>query len=205
PNVFVDPKSAESALPYFSRGVRDDLMQRRYLKALIQTFDPASGGYVAGSNPVSALTGAPMVDLERIHVYCWDARPYPAFPYNLEVWSDGENWRFGHWLNGRFSAAPLAALVEAIFDDYGIAGHDASRLTGLVHGYVIDRMMSPRDAIEPLELAYFFDSIESEGQIVFRHRGVDPPVLSLAEDDLAEERAGDPLLTLTRTQETDLP
>jgi hypothetical protein len=75
----------------------------------------------------------------------------------------------------------------------------------LVHGYVIDRMMSPRDAIEPLELAYFFDSIESEGQIVFRHRGVDPPVLSLAEDDLVEERAGDPLLTLTRTQETDLP
>jgi hypothetical protein len=205
PNVFVDPKSAESALPYFSRGVRDDLMQRRYLKALIETFDPASDSYVAGTNPVSSLTGARMVDLSRIHVYCWDARPYPAFPYNLEVWSDGENWRFGHWLNGRFSAAPLAALVEAILGDYGIAGLDASRLAGLVHGYVIDRMMSPRDAIEPLELAYFFDSIESEGQIVFRHRGVDPPVLSLAEDDLAEERAGDPLLTLTRTQETDLP
>jgi hypothetical protein len=205
PNVFVDPKSSESALPYFSRGVRDDLMQRRYLKALIEAFDPESDGYVESTNPVSALTGQRMVDLARIHVYCWDARPYPAFPYNLEVWSDGENWRFGHWLNGRFSAAPLAALVEAILADYGMAGHDSSRLTGLVHGYVIDRLMSPRDALEPLELAYFFDSVESEGQIVFRHRGVDPPVLSLTEDDLVEERAGDPLLTLTRTQETDLP
>lgn len=205
PNVFVDPKSSESAFPYFSRGIRDDLMQRRYLKALIGAFDPASEGYVAGTNPVSSLTGERMVDLGRIHVYCWDARPYPAFPYNLDVWSDGENWRFGHWLNGRFSAAPLAALIDQILMDYGVTGHDASRLTGLINGYVIDRLMSPRDALQPLELAYFFDSVESEGQIAFRHRGVEPPVLAVTEDDLVEERAGEPLLTLTRAQETDLP
>lgn len=205
PNVFVDPKSVESAVPYFSRGIRDDLIQRRYLKALIDTFDPASESHVEGANPVSSLTGQRMVDPARIHVYCWDARPYPAFPYNTGVWSDGENWRLGHWLNGRFSAAPLAALVDAILADYGIVGHDASRLMGLVNGYVIDRLMSPRDALGPLELAYFFDSVESEGQIVFRHRGIEPPVLSLAEDDLVEERPGEALLALTRAQETDLP
>ena len=34
PNVFIDPKSSESFLPHFSRGSRDDLMQRRYLQAL---------------------------------------------------------------------------------------------------------------------------------------------------------------------------
>ncbi|HEX2843308.1 baseplate multidomain protein megatron [Hyphomicrobium sp.] len=205
PNVFVDPKSAESAYPYFSRGVRDDLMQRRYLKAMIETFDPASEGYVSGTNPVSSVSGQRMVDLSRIHVYCWDARPFPAFPYNLDVWSDGENWHLGHWLNGRFSVAPLAALVDQLLADYGIAGHNASRLAGLVQGYVIDRLMSPRDALQPLELAYFFDSIETEGQIAFRHRGLEPPVLALGEDDLVEERAGDALLTLTRSQETDLP
>lgn len=205
PNVFVDPKSSESAFPYFSRGVRDDLMQRRYLKAFIDTFNPASDAYIEGTNPVSALTGARMVDLARIHVYCWDARPYPAFPYNLDVWGDGENWRFGHWLNGRFASAPLAALVDAILADYGLSGHDANRLAGLADGYVIDRLMSPRDALEPLELAYFFDSVESEGKIVFRHRGVDPPILALTESDLVEERPGDVLLTLTRSQETDLP
>lgn len=205
PNVFVDPKSSESAFPYFSRGVRDDLMQRRYLKALIDSFDPTSEGYVTGANPVSELNGQRMVDLSRIHVYCWDARPYPAFPYNLEIWSDGENWRFGHWLNGRFSAAPLAALVDQILADYGATGHDATRLTGLIQGYVIDRLMSPRDALQPLELAYFFDSIESDGEIVFRHRGLEPPVMTLTEDELVEERPADPLLTLTRAQETDLP
>ncbi len=88
-------------------------MQRRYLQALIDAFDPDSPNYVTGLNPVSSVYGARMVDLARIHVYCWDARPYPAFPYNLEVWSDGENWRLGHWLNGRFSVAPLAELVGA--------------------------------------------------------------------------------------------
>src|SRR5690606_28283230 len=39
PNVFVDPKSSESAVPYFSRGTRDDLMQRRYLRAFTEAFD----------------------------------------------------------------------------------------------------------------------------------------------------------------------
>ena len=205
PNVFVDPKSAESAYPYFSRGVRDDLMQRRYLKALIEAFDPAGTNYVAGLNPVSAVYGARMVDLARIHVYCWDARPYPAFPHNTDVWSDGENWRFGHWLNGRFSVAPLAELVDQLMIDYAVAGPDARSLRGVVPGYVIDRLMSPRDALQPLELAYFFDSIETEGRLTFRHRGAAAPVLNLSEDDLVEERAGDALVTLTRAQETDLP
>ena len=118
PNVFVDPKSSETALPYYSRANRDDLVQRRYLRALIQAFDPASEGYLTGANPVSSLTGAPMVDLARIHVYCWDARPFPEFPYNTDVWGDGENWRLGHWLNGRFASGPLAETVSLVLEDY---------------------------------------------------------------------------------------
>ena len=35
PNVFYDPKSAESFLPYFSRGWRDDAVQRRFLEAAL--------------------------------------------------------------------------------------------------------------------------------------------------------------------------
>ena len=34
PNLFIDPKSSESFLPYFSRGFRDDFIQRRYVEAL---------------------------------------------------------------------------------------------------------------------------------------------------------------------------
>lgn len=36
PNVFVDPKSSESFLPHFSAGVRDDFMQRQYLRATLE-------------------------------------------------------------------------------------------------------------------------------------------------------------------------
>ena len=35
PNVFYDPKSAESALPYFSRGWQDEAIQRRYIEAML--------------------------------------------------------------------------------------------------------------------------------------------------------------------------
>ena len=96
-------------------------------------------------------------------------------------------------------------LCRRCFNDYGFSDHEAATLNGSVPGFVIDRLMSPRDALQPLELAYFFDSIESGGRIVFRHRGAEGPVLSLTADDLVEERSDDALLTMTRAQETDLP
>ncbi|SFV39182.1 baseplate multidomain protein megatron [Hyphomicrobium facile] len=205
PNVFVDPKSSESALPYYSRGLRDDLMQARHRQALTDAFDWTKPGYVEGRNPVSAINGTRMVDLDRVHVYCWDARPYPAFPDATTYWGDSENWQLGHWLNGRLGGAALDDVVSAILHDQGFADFDASALMGTVPGYVIDRTMAARDAIQPLELAYFFDSIESNGKIVFRHRGRAAPAMTLELDALVEESAGDALYELTRAQETDLP
>ncbi len=205
PNVFVDPKSSESALPYFSRGNRDDLIQRRFLKAFIHAFDPAKPGYVAGFNPLSSVTGQRMADLNHIHVYCWDARPFPAFPQQTEIWGDGANWQYGHWLNGRLASGPLAEMVAKILNDYGFTDHEVGGLNGTVPGYVIDRIMAARDALQPLELAYFFDSLESGGSITFRHRGQDAPALTVAADTMVEERPGSPLLSLTRGQETELP
>lgn len=170
PNVFVDPKSSENAAPYFSRTVRDDHMQRQYLTALLEAIDWTKPGYVSGANPVSSVYGGHMLSLEHVHVYCWDARPYPAFPFDDETWGDGENWTYGHWLNGRMGNAPLDGLITQILTDSGFEDFDASGLSGTVPGFVVDRVMAPRDAIQPFELAYFFDSIESGGEIVFRHR-----------------------------------
>ncbi len=39
PNVFYDPKSSESALPYYSSGARDDAQQRAYVDAYQRFFD----------------------------------------------------------------------------------------------------------------------------------------------------------------------
>ena len=42
PSVFPDPKSSEAGLPHYSNGKRDDLIQRRYLEAVLGAFDLSS-------------------------------------------------------------------------------------------------------------------------------------------------------------------
>lgn len=205
PNVFVDPKSAETALPYDSNGQRDDFMQRRYLQALIEAFDPSHPGGLAGINPISDIYGTPMVDPARTHVYAWDARPHPAFPADTGTWGDGDNWQRGHWITGRIASAPVGDLVKRILDDAGFARYEASTLTGIVPGYTIDRLMAPREALQPLELAFFFDAVESGEKIIFRPRGSGSQVVELSADDLVEDRPNAGLLRLTRGQETELP
>ncbi|MCC7483269.1 MAG: glycoside hydrolase TIM-barrel-like domain-containing protein, partial [Hyphomicrobiales bacterium] len=152
PNVFPDARSAEGGYPYFSNRQRDDLIQRRYLEALLGAFDPSFGASETG-NPLSPLYGGRMIDASAIHLWTWDARPYPAFPAATDVWSDGPNWQTGHWLTGRLGAAPLDALVGAILDDAGVEGARTDDLRESCDGYVIDRPLSPRAAIDPLALA----------------------------------------------------
>jgi hypothetical protein len=202
PSVFPDPKSSENHLPYFSSGNRDDLIQRRYLQAMLGKFDPAFGATIA-DNPVSAVYGAPMIDASAIHLWTWDARPYPAFPAAIEVWSDGPNWQTGHWLTGRLGTAPMDALVEALLADSGIADTDSSALRESCDGYVIDRPMAPRAMIEPLAGAYAFDATAADGTLRVIPRG-GVPVAEFAEDDLVLRDDG-AVVQLTRGQETELP
>lgn len=205
PNVFLDPKSSESFLPHFSVGARDDFIQRRLVQAFTEAYDPSHPGFVSTLNPISPVYGGRMVDPARIHVYCWDARPYPAFPNRVRLWGDGANWPLGHWLNGRVASLPLPSLVARILADYGFDDFDVRGLSGSVTGFVIDRIMSAREALQPLELAGFFDAVESEGRIAFRSRGRDAPAMVLTPDDLVETSTGADLLSITRAQETDLP
>lgn len=205
PNVFYDPKSTESSLPYFARARRDDYMQRIYLQALIEGLDPEHEGYVAGSNPLSQHYGGTMIDVARSHVYAWDARPYPVFPNDEATWGDAPNWSYGHWLNGRIASSGLADLVRAMFDDYGFSAIDVAELEGVLAGYVIDRIMPLREALQPIEMAYFVDTVESGERIVMRHRGRGGPVAQMSVNELVAEKPDAPLLTVTRGQETDLP
>ncbi len=200
PNVFTDPKSAESAVPYFSTGTRDDYMQRVFIDAQTSYWS-AAGAH----NPVSPVYGGRMLDPADIFFWCWDARPFPAFPERLDIWADGTVWQLGHWLNGRLGAAPLGDLVADVMGDVDFEDFDVSQLAGTVDGFVIDRIMSPRDALAPLMLAHFFDACETQGVIRFRHMGGEV-VASLAPDELAvpddSAAAG---YQLTRGQETELP
>jgi hypothetical protein len=203
PNVFPDPKSSVSGLPYYSSGVRDDLMQRRFIAAVAQYWNPADADYVAGSNPTSTVYGAPMVALDAIHWWTWDARPWPAFPLLTDVWSDGANWETGHWLNGRLGAVAADALVKAVLADHGIASASVGDLDGVVDGFLIPDTVAARSVLEPLSNLLFFEAFESGDVVRFVRRGR-RAMASFTTDDLVEE-SGKAILTITRAQETELP
>lgn len=198
PNVFPDPKSSESAYPPFSRGTRDDLIQNRGLQALINAY---GSGFTA-ANPASPADGRPMVDPQRLYVWTWDARPYPAFPALADVWRDGRNWETGHWLTGRLEGLTLQSLVETVVADWGISGADVT-LDGELDGYVVDRPMSARAVLEPLAGAFAFHAVASDGKARFRHNA-GPAVIAVTADEIIPDQEGAGI-ALRRAQETDLP
>ncbi len=158
PNLFQDPKSSENALPPHSTGARDDRMQRRLIEAVLEQYaQPAN-------NPVSGVYGERM--LEGADVWCWDARPYPAFPALHEVWADAGAWRTGHWLNGRMGG-DARGLIEAILKRGGLseADYTVGAVDGAVTGYVIDRPMATKDALSPLVQALGATTAERDGRV----------------------------------------
>ena len=199
PNVFFDPKSSESTVPHFSRGWRDDAIQRAYLEATYLWWGEAA------NNPVSSVYGGPMVHVPECAAWTWDARPYPFFPELSDVWTDAPNWRLGHWLSGRLGAVSLGALVRALCARAGLPESqiDVSDLWGAVEGYAITALESPRASIAPLARHFGFDVVETEGVIRLKMRGR-AAVASIAPDNLVAPREGD-VLELTRAQETELP
>lgn len=181
PNVFYDPKSSESFLPYHSAGERDDLIQRRYLEAMTAYWDPSAE---ASQNPPSAHYDGPMIDMSKAHVWCWDARPYPDFPARDSVWADGPNWQLGHWLTGRMGLVSVADVVYDIVSEAGLSGVDTSKIPGLLDGYTLDRPMSARAALGPLSLVYGFDMVErAEGLSFVAHINAAP--INLKASDIA--------------------
>jgi len=131
PNIFVDAKSSEDGRPYFSNGAPDPLMQRQVLRAQL--------GHWAGGDMV-----------ERTYLWTWDARPYPAFPAQVDVWSDGPNHATGHWLTGRAGALASDELARAVAADYGVELGEVVAAPPLLHGMVLDGPASLREALAPM-------------------------------------------------------
>jgi hypothetical protein len=201
PNVFFDPKSSESFTPYFSRGWRDDAIQRAYLEATYLFWtDPAN-------NPVSGATSTRMVHVPECAAWTWDARPYPFFPGLTDVWTDGPNWRLGHWLTGRLGAVSLAALVRHLCLRAGLPEEliDVSGLWGAVEGYVISALEAPRASISTLARHFGFDAVESEGRIRFLMRGRIASATATPDSMVASSSSQSDVMELTRAQETELP
>lgn len=195
PNKFLDVLSSESRLPHYSNGRRDDAMQTAYLRAMRSYWGNQT------NNPTGSYGGA-MVDVSRAHVWCWDARPFPAFPGRGDLWSDGPAWEKGHWLNGRAGAVRLADLVLDLCLEAGITAVNTNPLSGVVRGYALQGGESGRAALQTLMLAYGFDAVERDGELRFVMRdGHVDAVLSA--DDLAEAE-GETGLALQRAPEPEI-
>ncbi len=164
PNKFVDAKSSESALPRYSSGARDDLIQLQYLRAMTSYWDDPS------RNPPSLEYEGRMLDMSRAFVWAWDLRPYPFFPNNRALWSDGENYGRGHWINGRTSTRTLASVVAEICRRAGLEAFSTQGLYGVVRGFAVDEVTDARAALQPLMIRYGFDAIERDGVLHFRMR-----------------------------------
>ncbi|WEX07726.1 glycoside hydrolase/phage tail family protein [Chelativorans sp. AA-79] len=199
PNVFGDPKSAESAVPYFSNGGRSDLAQHRFLMAHYRHWE--DGGPAA--NPVSPVYGGPMVDVGGIGIWAWDARPFPAFPLQGNVWGDGDNWWSGHWLNGRLSGVPVEALIEAILADHGLPPADTSRADGMVAGYVVTNPTTARAAIEPIATLFGIAAMDGDQGLVFATEGAGAGKAVALEELMLED--GRETVERVRQPDHDLP
>lgn len=197
PNLFVDPKSSESAIPVWSNGRRDDLIQMQYLIATSRFWS------LAQNNPVSSVYGASMVDLDHSHAWAWDARPFPEFPGQTGIWNDGENYSRGHWLNGRISSQPLAAVVSELSTRAGVDAHDIESLYGLVRGFQQAELTTARSSLQPLMLAFGFDAFERDGRLVFRNRDA-TVVAMIGEEDIMLSPDLDGRIETTRSSEADM-
>jgi len=200
PNVFFDPSSSESALPYFSSGSRDDFIQRIGVEATYS--------YWRDNAPDNG-SGLKMVEGHNMFVWTWDARPFPDYPVRGTVWSDGPLWFKGHWWTGRIESIPLARLVAFLCRRAGLADgqYDVSGLYGpgaLVRGFRIDEPEPLRDSLKALMSAYQFDAFESEGKLKFILR-TNTKLTTIDEAKYVVTPQNPVGVEVTRGQETDLP
>jgi hypoxanthine phosphoribosyltransferase len=111
-----------------------------------------------------------MLDMERAHLWAWDARPYPAFPSRMDVWADGPNYQRGHWLNGRATLQPLEAVAAEIAGRAGLDAIDGTAAPGLVRGYAVAEVGTARSALQPVLLSCGVDAVDRGGMFALRSR-----------------------------------
>ena len=182
-------------MPWFSNGGRDDAEQRAFLRAQLEHW--ASG---TDSNPLSPVTGEPMVDPSCIFLWAWDARPFPAFPMATQVWGDGANWLAGHWLNGRLGTAPLAETAALLLD-----GAAAVDVADTVQGVIVAQPASARDVLEPLAASFGWaaSDMAGDGGFVLAQEGA--AVARIVDDGEIADLDGEALRDVTEAQASELP
>lgn len=138
PNVFWDGKSSDSGFPINSNGRVDFYAQRQSILA--------TELYWQNSDMV-----------ENKFVWAWDARPFPAWPNNKNVWSDGNAWLKGHWIQGKLGNPLLTDILHNLLQRAGINKINIdNNIPYSIDGLVISQQSSARNLLQKLQNAYFF-------------------------------------------------
>lgn len=120
----------------------------------------------------------------------WEAPVYDALNHAIIVTGTSGSgsgdyaWLFLDRKSG--SNVTVRSIVEDVSARAGLTASvdiDATALSDTLPGYVVDRRMPARRALEPLARDFFFRSVESDFQIKFPKRG-GAAAFTIAEDDL---------------------
>jgi len=150
PNAFTDPKSVENKSPYHSDGLSEPSIQRQFLRAHYDHWQNEHDAFEADQNPLSSLYEGRMLDADRIYLWAWDARPFPAFPLRNDVWSDSPSYFTGHWTTGRFGCATVSEITVSVAKDIGVQLSNEDSAPSFIEGCLIGSPTSARNDIELL-------------------------------------------------------
>ncbi len=148
PNVFYDPSTAESNIPKYSKGQVDFQAQKLGLLATEMKWKDSEM-------------------IENKFVWAWDARPYPYFPDKLDVWGDGDCWKNGHWVQGKFFHTNLNCILFDICKRLNLDQIDTSQINHDVIGFCIHDNSTAKEVIDDLSTLYSFKVQELEDQLVY--------------------------------------
>lgn len=153
PNVFFDSTSIESNYPIHSNGNVDYKAQRAAILATELFWENSE-------------------IVTNKFLWSWDARPYPYWPDDLHIWSDGSSYQKGHWVQGKFGVSMLSDIINDISlkASGSLSNKITSELTDHVEGVLIDNKQSARKTIELLKNVYFFDIVERDSHLYFEKR-----------------------------------
>ncbi|ETO91141.1 MAG: hypothetical protein P857_627 [Candidatus Xenolissoclinum pacificiensis L6] len=146
PHVFFTANKPE--FPYYSVGKVDVLAQRNAIIATLRRW--------LESDVVT-----------NFFLWCWDARPFPSFPQLHNVWMDGSDWKYGHWVQGKVYGVSLSYIVYDICLRAGLLEEQilSTALSDIVMGYIIDKPINSRQALQNLQNVYFFNILEKDKKI----------------------------------------
>lgn len=147
------------------------------------------------------------VDLKFLWTY--DARPYPFFPVMKSVWTDAEDWKYGHWVNGKvYANNSLRALIHILCQKNGLLDSelDTTELEDArIYGIVIDKRRTTFDIIKHLSTIFSFEICLKDGKICFQSINAKKEIKILHHNRILFNDSWNDFIKITKSSSIQLP